>query len=42
LRVRLQDARVPTRERIEAEVRFGRELESVLGGAMWPKPTGLG
>jgi hypothetical protein len=31
--VALQDARdLPTRERIEAEVRFARELEMVLGG----------
>jgi hypothetical protein len=30
--VTLQDAGLPTRERIEAEVRFARELEQILGG----------
>jgi hypothetical protein len=30
----LHDARLPTRERIEAEARFASELERVLGGAV--------
>ena len=37
--VTLQEAGLPTRERIEAEVRFARELESVLGGAQYVVET---
>jgi hypothetical protein len=38
--VALQDARdLPTRERIDAEVRFARELERVLGGEEYAVQT---